>query len=189
MAPDLEATTTAAIGGDRDALERIYVALAPKVRGYFAVRGADDPDGLTNEVFVQVIRRISSTRGGWEGLRTLVFSVAHARLVDERRARARHPAQQPFDREDDDRTVASAEQVALANVAHEELLDLLEFLPNDQRSVILLRVLADLSISQTASVMAISEPGVKRLQSRGLRTLKELLAPSVASPTGSGTRK
>ncbi len=131
MAADLEATTTAAIGGDSDALERIYVELAPQVRGYLAVRGADDPDGLTNEVFIQVIRRISSTRGGWEGLRTLVFSVAHARLVDEHRARERRPGQQPFDAQDDHRTVDSAEHVALANVAHEELLDLLEFLPHD----------------------------------------------------------
>jgi RNA polymerase sigma-70 factor (ECF subfamily) len=189
LAADLEVTTRAAIGGDSEALERIYVALAPKVRGYLAIRGADDPDGLTHEVFIQVIRIIGSTRGGWEGLRTLVFSVAHARLVDERRARERRPSQQPFDQEDDHRTVASAEQVAVANVAHDELLDLLEFLPHDQRSVILLRVLADLSISQTASVMAISEPGVKRLQSRGLKTLKELLAPSVAPPTGSEARR
>jgi RNA polymerase sigma-70 factor (ECF subfamily) len=189
LTADLEAATTAAIGGDSDALERIYVVLAPKVRGYFAVRGATDPDGLTNEVFVQVIRRISSMRGGWEGLRTLVFSVAHARLVDERRARARHPALEPLDRQDHRDMVESAEQTALAKVAHEELLGLLEFLPDDQRSVVVLRVLADLSISQTASVLGVSEPGVKRLQSRGLNTMKDLLAPSESPATGSEARR
>ncbi len=44
--------------------------------------------------------------------------------------------------------------------------------PDDQRSVLLLRVLADLTVEQVAEVMGRSVGSVKALQRRGLRTLR-----------------
>jgi RNA polymerase sigma-70 factor (ECF subfamily) len=48
-------------------------------------------------------------------------------------------------------------------------------LPDDQRSVLLLRVLADLTVEQIAQVMGKSVGAVKALQRRGLRTLRDRL--------------
>lgn len=174
---DLDDATTAAAGGDAVALEAIYRALAPTVRGYLAVHGSQDPDGLVNEVFVQVLPQISGIDNGWDGLRTLTFSVAHARLVDEHRQRARRPASREYDGALDARTTASAEHHALDRVAAAELMDVLELLPEAQRTVVVLRVLADLSVRQTAQVLQTSEPAVKKLQSKGLAALKALLGP------------
>ena len=47
------------------------------------------------------------------GLRTFVFSVAHARLVDDVRRRARRPAELPYEPELDDRHEPSAEHAAV----------------------------------------------------------------------------
>ena len=48
-------------------------------------------------------------------------------------------------------------------------------LPADQRAVLLLRVLADLTVEQVAEVLGRSVGSVKALQRRGLRTLRAQL--------------
>jgi RNA polymerase sigma-70 factor (ECF subfamily) len=48
-------------------------------------------------------------------------------------------------------------------------------LPTDQRSVLLLRILADLTVEQVAEVLGKTVPSVKALQRRGLRALRDRL--------------
>jgi RNA polymerase sigma-70 factor (ECF subfamily) len=58
-------------------------------------------------------------------------------------------------------------------------------LPADQRAVLLLRVLADLTVEQVAQVLGRSVASVKALQRRGLRTLRQRLENS-AEKTSAG---
>ncbi|HET7388780.1 MAG TPA: sigma-70 family RNA polymerase sigma factor [Nocardioidaceae bacterium] len=170
-----DAVVTAAQAGDGDALATIYEALAPRVMGYLRARGAEDPESLTNEVFLHVLVKLDRLEGGAGGLRTFVFSVAHARVVDETRQWARRPAQSSYEIEYDDRREPSAEAEALELVATRDTLELLEELNQEQRAVITLRVLGDLSIEETAHVVGKSTGAVKQLQRRGLATLRALL--------------
>jgi RNA polymerase sigma factor (sigma-70 family) len=165
----------AAAGGDTDALAVVYTALAPKVLGYLRARGAEDPEGLTNEVFLHVLRRLGGLVGGAAGLRTFVFSVAHARLVDDVRRRARRPLESAYRADLDHRLEESAEQVVLTGIGGAQLTEVLDQLGEDQRSVITLRVLGDLSIEQTAEVLGKTPGAVKQLQRRGLLALRSLL--------------
>jgi RNA polymerase sigma-70 factor (ECF subfamily) len=48
-------------------------------------------------------------------------------------------------------------------------------LPADQRTVLLLRILADLTVEQVAAVMGRSAQAIKALQRRGLATLRSEL--------------
>lgn len=171
-----DAVVAAAGRGEPDAVEDVYRSLAPRVLGYLRAQGVDDPEGLTNEVFIAVLPRLAELRGGASGLRTLVFSVAHARAVDDHRRRSRWPAQAGYEPELDHRLVDSAESVAMSTVTTEEVARLLEELGEEQRAVIMLRVLADLSLEQTADVLGKSVGSVKQLQRRGLLRLRELLA-------------
>jgi DNA-directed RNA polymerase specialized sigma24 family protein len=75
--------------GEPWALRAVYDELAPRVRGYLTARGAAEPEDLTTEVFLAVFPRLPQVTGGPAGLRALVFSVAHARLLDDLRRRAR----------------------------------------------------------------------------------------------------
>ena len=156
-------------------VESVYRQLAPQVLGYLRARGAEDPEGLTDEVFLSVIPRLSDVSGGASGLRTLVFSIAHARVVDEHRRRARRPAHTTYEPDLDPRLEESAENVALQRVAGTRVDQLLAELGEDQRAVILLRVIADLSLEQTADVVGRSVGAVKQLQRRGLLRLRELM--------------
>jgi RNA polymerase sigma-70 factor (ECF subfamily) len=170
-----DAVVTAARRGEPDAVEDVYRSLAPRVLGYLRGQGVEDPEGLTDEVFIAVIPRLPEVRGGAVGLRTLVFSVAHARAVDDHRRRARRPVQASYEPELDQRLVDSAETVAMRTLTTEAVEQLLEGLGEEQRAVIMLRVLADLSLDETAGVLGKSVGSVKQLQRRGLLRLRELL--------------
>jgi RNA polymerase sigma factor (sigma-70 family) len=166
---------SAACSGDAHALTAVYAALAPKVLGYLRAHGAEDPEGLTHEVFVQVLDKVGGLVGGAAGLRTFVFSVAHARLVDEHRRRARRPLETPYQQDLDHRREPSAEAIAMAGMGEQRVLDVLGELGEEQRSVITLRVLGDLTLEQTAQVLGKSIGAVKQLQRRGLLSLRTLV--------------
>jgi RNA polymerase sigma-70 factor (ECF subfamily) len=104
-----------------------------------------------------------------------VFSVAHARYVDETRRRSRRLALAPYEPELDERQEPSAEVRALHSVGTRAVLDVLHQLADEQRSVVTLRVLGDLSVEETARVLGKTPGAVKQLQRRGLLALRALL--------------
>ena len=164
-----------AVSGDPLAFRELYDALAPKVLGYLRARGVEDAEGLTSEVFLAVYPRLPGLTGGAAGLRTLVFSVAHARAVDDARRRSRRPTSFSYDPEFDERTNDSAEHVAVASLEAERALELMSELNDDQRAVVTLRIIGDLSLEETADVTGKTVPAVKQLQRRGLARLRGLM--------------
>lgn len=175
MAELSDDVAAAARAGDPQAVGTVYEALSPKVCGYLRARGLEDPDGTTSEVFLQVIPKLGALRGAAAELRTFVFSVAHARAVDELRRRARRPTQAAYEPELDRRVEVSAEAAALERDGGRQVLALLERLGEEQRAVVTLRVLGDLTLEQTAQVVGKSTGAVKQLQRRGLLELRALL--------------
>jgi RNA polymerase sigma-70 factor (ECF subfamily) len=167
---------SAAQAGEADAFATIYTHLAPAVAGYLTAKGVPDPEGVTNDVFLAVLPKLPALTGGAAGLRTFVFSVAHARLVDEVRRRQRQPDTVEFDAGTDARVVASAENEALEQIATSRLLSQLAGLSAEQRDVLALRVVADLTVEQVARIIGRSEGAVKQLQRRALIALRQRLA-------------
>lgn len=157
-----------------DRFAAAYRELSPRVLGYLRSHGVDDPEAATNDVFLALHRRFDSIEGGDDGVRTLTFSIAHARLVDFHRAQARRPRQVPFDAADDPRRAESAEDAAIGLVGGGAL-SMLSRLGEDQRQAISLRVIAGLSLEETAQVMDRSVGSVKQLQRRALESLRSLL--------------
>ncbi|KQT93868.1 hypothetical protein ASG49_02580 [Marmoricola sp. Leaf446] len=171
-----------AAAGDVQATRQVYEALSPRVLGYLRSRGVEDPEGCTSEVFLSLVPRLVGLDGGAAGLRTLAFSIAHARVVDDARRRARRPHVLAYEPEHDDRTSESAEQRAVASVEAERAVRLMQRLGEDQRAVVSLRVVGDLTLEETAQVLGKTVPSVKQLQRRGLERLRELMvAPEVPS--------
>lgn len=161
--------------GDPEAFGRIYRSLSPAVIGYLTARGSHDPEGLAQEVFLTVFRRCRDLHGGVTGLRTFVFSVAHARLVDEWRAAARQPESVEHDATTDPRHSPSAEDSVASRASHASTMALLARLPEAQRVALSLRVVAGLSLEESAQVMGRSVGSIKQLQRRGLLALRALL--------------
>jgi len=173
--PAFDDVLTAAQAGAGWAFEVLYRDLSPVVTGYLRLHGAVEPDDLASETFIGVFTGLAGFSGDEEALRSWVFTIAHRRLIDDWRKRSRRP--QVTD-DDGDLTAlpgGDAEDDALMRVGTEDVHRMCAGLPDDQRSVLLLRVLADLTVEQVAGVMGRSVGSVKALQRRGLRTLRDRL--------------
>jgi RNA polymerase sigma factor (sigma-70 family) len=173
--PAFDDVLTAAQAGAGWAFEVLYRDLSPVVTGYLRLHGAAEPDDLASETFLGVFTGLAAFRGDEEALRSWVFTIAHRRLIDDWRKRSRRP--QVTDDETDLALLpgGDAEDDALTRVGTEDVHRMCAGLPDDQRSVLLLRVLADLTVEQVAGVMGRSVGSVKALQRRGLRTLRDRL--------------
>jgi RNA polymerase sigma factor (sigma-70 family) len=71
------------------------------------------------------------------------------------------------------------ETLAIGAAETARLRAVLDALPPDQRDVLLMRVLADLSIEQTAAALGKTDGAVKQLQRRALISVRESLGAGV----------
>ncbi|GAA3668726.1 sigma-70 family RNA polymerase sigma factor [Arthrobacter ginkgonis] len=161
--------------GEPDALATVYRSLAGQVLGYLEAKGVDDAEGATQDVFLTVFSRIGDMEGGVSGLRSFTFSVAHARMVDATRARARAPWVDEYSPEEDPRRSPSPQDEVMDRLGSGELAAVLDGLLPDQRECVLLRIVAGLSIEETAAALGKSAGAVKQLQRRGLLAMKKAL--------------
>lgn len=156
-----------------------YLQHSPAVFGYLRSQGVEDPEAVTQDVFLALYPRLAGIRGGAAGVRTLIFSIAHARVVDHHRHRNRTPALLEYDPANDVRVTGSAEDHALGS--HTGALALLATLTADYREVLALRIIADLSLEVTAQIMGKTPGAIKQLQRRALAALRNELALDVES--------
>ena len=161
--------------GSEAAWQELYGGLAPAILGYLRANGGPDPEDILGEVFLQVARDIARFDGDERGFRSWVFTIAHHRLIDARRHSARRPVElspeppEPSGRADD------AADEALARIGIEEVQRVLEAISEEQRAVLLLRVIGDLSIEDVAKAVGKRPGAVKALQRRGLAAVKREL--------------
>jgi len=167
----------AARNGEERAWNAIYSEFAPALLGYLRAHRADHPEDLLGEVMLQIVRDLPKFDGGEREFRAWAFTIAHHRLLDERRRSARRraePVPAPElerlgprgDTEDDALRAQSAERVGR----------LLARLSEDQQNVILLRVLGELTSEEVGQVIGKSAGAAKALQRRGLDAIKRELA-------------
>ncbi len=172
---EFESTLTAAQSGAEWAWTQLYHSVARQVLGYLRAQGAREAEDLLGEVFVHIARGIARFEGTEDGFRSWVFTVAHHRVIDERRKRRRHPVD-PAEAVADQLTPApsSAEQ-ALESLATERVRDLIDLLVPAQRDVMMLRVVAGMTVVEVAEVLGRSIGGVKALQRRAVASLQRLI--------------
>lgn len=180
--PDFPQVLAAAQLGAAWAYRVLFDALAPPVAAYYRARGLGDVDDLGSEVFLSVFSGLGGFSGGEDEFRAWVFTIAHRRYVDHIRRRARAPVSVSYDHAMDSRADISAEDAALSCIADRDLQAVLADLPPDQRDVLALRVVSDLSIEQTAALLGKTQGAVKALQHRALASLRRKFSAEGVSP-------
>jgi RNA polymerase sigma factor (sigma-70 family) len=148
---------------------QVYRSLAPVVLGYLRAQGSPEPEDLLGEVFLQVARDLRKFKGDDDDLRRWVFTIAHHRLIDDRRRRARRPQTADTDLPD---VAAQAPPDAM----DPELVAALADLTPEQREVLGLRFVADLPLEAVAKMTGRSVGAVKAMQHRALDQLARILA-------------
>lgn len=171
----LDALVIAARAGGDWAFARLWEELAGSVAGYLRVRGVNDVEDVTSDVFLAAFQGMRSFEGDGTQFRSWLFTIAHHRGVDGIRGQIKASGQVPYLENLDRRTVASAEESTLENLQNDELYRMLAGLTPEQRDVVLLRFVADLSLEEVATITGRTIGAVKQLQRRGVERLRRHL--------------
>jgi RNA polymerase sigma factor (sigma-70 family) len=166
--------------GVESAWATIYNELAPAILGYLRTNRAPEPEDTLSEVFLQVARDLGGFDGNERQFRAWVFTIAHHRLLDARRHLARRPVTLVAEIPDADTAPGDdAVEQAMARIGAEQVRRVLGALSPDQRAVLLLRVLGDLTVDEVARAIGKRPGAVKALQRRGLAALRKELRRGV----------
>jgi RNA polymerase sigma-70 factor, ECF subfamily len=159
----------AARTGEEWAWERLFESVARPLCAYARAHRAADPDDLCGEVLLRVVRDLGRFAGDEAGFRSWTFTIAHHRLVDERRRQERAKSQRS--------TVTAvglgADELALENLEVAGWHHRLARLSPDQRDVLLLRVVAGLGTDEVARVLGKRAGHVRVLLHRACGALRD----------------
>jgi RNA polymerase sigma-70 factor (ECF subfamily) len=151
--------------------------MAPSLLRYHLARGTADPEDLVGDTFVRVVRGLPGFEGNEDEFRAWVFAISRHRAIDVARATSRRPEQPtPIDDLIGRAEGGDVEDDALRSLAEQRVLEVLGDLPTDQRDVLLLRLLEDLTVEQVATVTGKSPGAVKALQARGLEHIRRQIS-------------
>ena len=152
--------------GNEFAWSVLYDRYAARLRGYAAAQGSADPDSIVGDVFADVAHKLIRFTGDEASLRSWLFMIAHSRIIDERRRARPQPPVLPA-------AYGNAEREAIDELITDEIIEILAKLSPEQRDVLLLRIVADLSVAETARILCKKQSAVKAAQRRGLMRLRD----------------
>jgi RNA polymerase sigma-70 factor (ECF subfamily) len=173
--------------GDHDAfrtlIERHQRAVINVI--YRALGDAWEAEDLAQRVFVQVFRSAGRYQPTAK-FTTWLFTIAHNVILNERRRRARHPAESLEALTAPDEPDETGTQLADARVSdpareaaerelQEKIHAAIQSLPEAQRTAVILCRFEGLAYDEIAEVLGCSVSAVKSLLHRARRTLKEQL--------------
>lgn len=164
---------------DPAAFDGLYLLFADRVFRYLLAR-IGDPDlaeDITAQVFLRLLEKINIVRIGPRDnvaiFSAWLYRLAHNKMVDVLRS---HKRMQESPLEHAAHVVGSDSMEAIEDqLDFQRVLDTLKFLNDQQREVIVLRFVEELSIAETAQIMQKSEGAVKALQHRALESLRRHL--------------
>ncbi|HMO56096.1 MAG TPA: sigma-70 family RNA polymerase sigma factor [Roseiflexaceae bacterium] len=160
--------------GDHQAFTQIYERYATAIYRYiyFRINDAELAEDIQSDVFLRMLEGIHRYEDrGWP-ISAWLYRIAHDRTVDmirRRRIRQHVPLE-------DWGGCCDGPETALADKVDNEIVyRMLDDLTNEQRQVIQLRFMGDMSIQEVARRLGRTEGAVKALQHRGLQSLARRL--------------
>jgi len=159
----------AARSGAPWALEVLYREFHPPVLAFLRARAPAEAEDLASDVFVAVAEGLGRFEGNEDGFRSWLFTITY-RQVGQLRRRLGRRRTDPFPVDEVDERVppGDAESDAMAAISTQQALDLIATLPPAQSEVLLLRVVADLSVDEVASIVGKRPTAVRALQHRAV---------------------
>jgi RNA polymerase sigma factor (sigma-70 family) len=178
---DLDVALERAQAGDARGVDALFRTFDHSVVGYLRARNVSDPDGIANEVFLRAFRTIHTFRGDGSRFRSWLFTIAHHAAIDDARRRRRRVVETPLEHASD-AADGDVEVEVVTRLRTEQIEALFAQLSPDQHDVLMLRIVADLSVEQTAAAVGKSYEAVKALQRRGLAALRRSLTDHETVP-------
>ena len=165
--------------GDRDALGEIVAECWQPLYRFISYKtgNLEEAQDLVQETFFRAFRSLASYQKTDTRFSTWLGRIATNLITDEWRKKGRTPLNSELGERQNELTGGEDPFDILVNQETKEMLAaLLTKLPDEQRRVIELRILAGLPVKDTSIAMNKSEAAVKMLQQRALKNLREMMA-------------
>lgn len=164
--------------GNRAAFTALYERYFDRVYAYLrvALKDAQEAEDATQQVFTQALIALPSYELRAQPWRAWLFRIARNQALDHLRKRGRVEVEEPGAIERRRQPVGPGELRALQWTSDDELVLLIERLPEAQRQVLALRYLLGFSGPEIAEVLDRSPGAVRQLHHRALRFLEQRLA-------------
>jgi RNA polymerase sigma-70 factor, ECF subfamily len=145
----------------------------------YMVKNREQAEDLTQEVYIRVLKSYRHFEGK-STEKTWLIAIAKNVAIDFFRKEKgwKGKIQEAFDWDHDqikDDTNKIPEEIALQNEEMRMLYHSLDYCTLDQKMVIVMRYLNEMSIRETAEVLKGSESKVKTTQHRGIKTLQKAM--------------
>ncbi|MBN8929042.1 MAG: RNA polymerase subunit sigma [Rhodospirillales bacterium 69-11] len=157
---------------DQGVLGRIEASL-PALRRYAIalLRNRDDADDLVHDCVVRALDKLHTRRDDAD-VRAWLFTIMHNLFVSQLRRKRVRPVAEPLEERHEDAHAAEAGQDG--PLRWRDLMRALAQLPEEQRSVLLLVSVEDLSYAETATVLDVPIGTVMSRLSRARERLRQL---------------
>jgi RNA polymerase sigma-70 factor (ECF subfamily) len=163
--------------GDREAIRYLYVRYSHNIYGYVRsiVQDEHEAEDITQHVFAKLMTVLVKYDERGVPFFAWLLRLAHNAAIDHLRGRRATPAEEVFgsDTRADDSTVDRSHSL------HEAL----QALPDEQRSVVVLRHVVGLTPGEIASAMGRTESSIHGLHHRGRRALQAELELRESAPS------
>jgi RNA polymerase sigma-70 factor (ECF subfamily) len=176
---DLRELTILAVQGDPAAIESLIGRVRPMIVRYCRARLGrvsgqyHIADDVAQEVCIAVLGALPRYRDMGRPFASFVFGIASHKIADALRSaiRAAVPTEDLPDGPDER---PGPEETVVRYIEAERARDLLDRLPDHQRELVLLRVVAGLSAEETGNVLGMSAGAVRVAQHRALARLRAM---------------
>jgi RNA polymerase sigma-70 factor (ECF subfamily) len=153
----------------------------PALRRYAwtLMRNRDDADDLVHDCLLRALDKLHTRRGDAD-IRPWLFTIMHNLFVSQHRRRKARPVAEPLDESHEASASLRADQED--RLHWRDLLRGLARLPEEQRSVVLLVSVEDLSYAETAEVLGVPIGTVMSRLARGREKLRIFTDSEARSP-------
>jgi RNA polymerase sigma-70 factor (ECF subfamily) len=163
----------AARSGSERAFVDLYQRYNPPLVRYFAGRAWDQAEDLAAETWLGVARGLVGFDGDETRFRAWVFTIAHRRLADYRRASVRRGRGDAAPALDDTVAPDDPERSAVESLSgRAAAARIVAALTPEQAEVVLLRVVAGLDVDQVARIVQRRPGTIRVIQHRALDKLR-----------------
>jgi len=181
MLEDEQELIQAAQHGDDQAFGRLYDHYIKAIYRFIAVKvgSKEQAEDLTHEVFLRAWQKLPSFKSRGFPFSSWLYRIARNRVIDHYRTQKSHLNVDDLvgQMEEEFLKVSSDQRQQLdLKLDLEKVMSALEQLTPDQREVMELRFIEDLSPKEIAEVIGKREGTVRILQHRATKKLQELLA-------------
>jgi RNA polymerase sigma-70 factor (ECF subfamily) len=160
-------------GGDRDALEELYLIHFDRIYSYLhmSVGNRHDAEDLTTQTFLKMLESIGKFHWQSAPFSAWLFRIAHNLAMDHFRARRRWQPEEEVPEPIGD-AEPSAELEAMKSIGRQSMLEMIETLSPEQRQVLTLKFVFNFANADVATILGKSEGAIKSLQHRALVSLE-----------------